>query len=68
MVLIFDGITETRNGNGEFYGKERVREILLTHADKSSKTILNKVIASLNQFGGSGTKHDDITIVVVKAL
>ncbi len=68
MVLISDGITETRNNRGEFYGKERVRNIILKCADKSSKAILNKVIESVDLFGGDGVKHDDITIVIIKAL
>ncbi len=68
MVLISDGITETRNDAGEFYGKERVKTILLNNLDKSSKIILDEIISSVEEFSGIGAKHDDITIVVIKAL
>jgi len=68
MVLISDGITETRNGKGEFFGKERIKDIILNHIDHSSNRILTEVIESVEQFQGSGSKHDDITIVVIKAL
>lgn len=68
MVLISDGITETRNNNGEFYGKKRIEQLISEHKDLSSNQILNKVIESVELFQGSGSRHDDITIVVIKAL
>ncbi|WP_300462595.1 SpoIIE family protein phosphatase [Desulfobacula sp.] len=68
MVLISDGITETRNSKSEFFGKERVEQLILKHIHHSSTNILDAVIESVDQFKGSRSNHDDITIVVIKAL
>jgi len=66
MVLFSDGITESRDASGEFYGKERIKQVIQQQADKSSKEILKAVIASVEQFSGRIAKQDDATVVVIK--
>ena len=68
IVLISDGITETRNESGEFFGKERVKQIIQQYSNESSKNIRNEIIASVELFKGEKTRHDDLTLVVIKAL
>jgi len=63
-----DGIWETTNGDGEFYGKERVSELLRRHADSSAEVISTTLRAELDAFRGPDRQNDDITFVVVKTL
>jgi sigma-B regulation protein RsbU (phosphoserine phosphatase) len=67
MVLFSDGITESRDGSGGFYGKERIKQVVQKQADKSSREIRNAIVKSVEQFSGRTAKHDDATIVVIKA-
>lgn len=68
MVLLLgtDGIWETRSAKNGLFGKERVREILRSNADKSAQQILDEILQSLDQFRDGYPVEDDITAVIVK--
>lgn len=63
-----DGIWETTNSDGDFYGKERVTELLRRHADSSAEEISASLRAELDAYRGPDQQNDDITFVVVKTL
>ena len=68
MVLIgTDGIWEAENGQGERFGKERLRQILRRNSHAPAAKILQTITDSLNEFRQNTTQEDDITLVVVKA-
>jgi sigma-B regulation protein RsbU (phosphoserine phosphatase) len=68
VLLITDGLRETRNANGEFYGRRRLIDELRAHASASADQICKAVLKSVNTFRGDGPKEDDTTLVVVKLL
>jgi sigma-B regulation protein RsbU (phosphoserine phosphatase) len=61
-----DGIWETRNQDGEMFGKERFRDVIRQHARDGAGDILNAVYDELNRFAKGLKAQDDITLVVVK--
>jgi sigma-B regulation protein RsbU (phosphoserine phosphatase) len=61
-----DGIWEAANGDGEMFGKERVRDIIRRNAEADADTILNTVYDELHQFTIGQRVQDDITLVVIK--
>jgi sigma-B regulation protein RsbU (phosphoserine phosphatase) len=67
VFLGTDGIWETRNLDGEMFGKERLNEIIRRSARKPAKEIQEEVLAELKKFRGSTVQDDDVTIVVIKA-
>jgi sigma-B regulation protein RsbU (phosphoserine phosphatase) len=68
VVLIgTDGIWETENEQGQWFGKERLREILRKNSHASAEKILRTIIESLYTFRQQATQLDDITLVVIKA-
>jgi len=66
IFLGTDGIWETRNMDGEMFGKERLYEIIRSNGQKPAKEIQNEVLAELDKFQGSTVQEDDVTIVVIK--
>lgn len=66
VLLGTDGIWEARNPNGDMFGKDAVCALLRKHADLDAEAILDRLIAELVAFQGSGTIEDDITLIVVK--
>lgn len=65
MLLVYsDGITEARNGAGEFYGEQRLLNGL--QAEASAKIIGESLIAEIDRFVGEARAHDDMTIAVLK--
>ena len=69
IVLIgTDGIWEARDPAGEMFGKDRLRQIIITQAQQSAAQIHTTVVQSVNQFIAAGPQEDDITLVVIKKL
>jgi predicted ATPase/serine phosphatase RsbU (regulator of sigma subunit)/tRNA A-37 threonylcarbamoyl transferase component Bud32 len=66
VVLYTDGITEAENINKEFYGLERLCEIVVKNRHKSAEEIKQTVIDDVRQHIGSQKVFDDITLVVLK--
>ena len=48
------------------FGKERFKEVIRKHADKSAKQILSAVMEEIEDFGQEQARGDDVTLVVVK--
>jgi phosphoserine phosphatase RsbU/P len=67
-VIGTDGITETRNPSGEFFGNARLREVIRNHADQPAGRIQSAVIEAVQEFRGKSPQEDDVTLVVVKLM
>jgi phosphoserine phosphatase RsbU/P len=67
-VIGTDGITETRNSSGEFFGSTRLREVIRNHADQPVRRIQSAVIEAVQNFRGDSPQEDDVTLVVVKLM
>ena len=61
-----DGVWETRNPQGDFFGKPRVRDLLREAADQPATEIAARLDERLIAFRGRKTPQDDITYVVIK--
>ncbi|MBK9602298.1 MAG: SpoIIE family protein phosphatase [Anaerolineales bacterium] len=64
LVAFTDGIPDTQNINGEFFGNERLRELLMNHS--SPTQLLNEIELDLGQFIGEAEQFDDITLLAIK--
>lgn len=67
LLLYTDGIMETKNPAGEYYGIDRLRVFLSHAASMSAEAILVALIEDATLFRGSAKQNDDITIVIAKA-
>jgi sigma-B regulation protein RsbU (phosphoserine phosphatase) len=61
-----DGIWETHSPRGDMFGKQRVYELIRTHAAASAADIADRVIEDLDRFRENPEPEDDITLVVIK--
>ena len=66
VVLYTDGITEAENSNGEFYGLDRLCEIVERNAHRSARQIREIAIEDVRAYIGSHKVYDDITLLVMK--
>jgi sigma-B regulation protein RsbU (phosphoserine phosphatase) len=67
IILIgTDGIWEAENPHGERFGKDRVRQLLRIHAERSSREIIQTLIDAVIDFRQTNKQKDDITLVVIK--
>ncbi len=59
IVLVTDGITETRDSNGEFFDEDRLEAAILKGANPDS------ILEAVEAFSGSPAAEDDCTVVEI---
>lgn len=68
LILYTDGIVEATNEKFEFYGDERLKEVLIKCKDRSPKEICNKILEDVSLFSAMGIYSDDRTLVAIKRI
>ncbi len=66
LLLVTDGLCETRNPAGDAFGRQRLSELFCTVGAGSADSIASSVLGAVDDFMGGGAAHDDQTIVVVR--
>ncbi len=66
LVFFTDGITESRNVQGRFFGEEKLHEILKTYHGATAEQLTKKIMAEVLAFTGDTPQSDDLTLFVVK--
>jgi sigma-B regulation protein RsbU (phosphoserine phosphatase) len=63
-----DGLTEARNLSEEFYGQDRLSDVVLKNAQATPETLIDRVHADIIAFTQSEAFDDDFTCVIVKII
>ena len=68
-VLVFysDGVTEAERGENEFFGIDRLVDLLQRNAALPAAALAQTIVKAVDTFSGE-PRSDDLTIIVVKAL
>ncbi|MET3683604.1 serine phosphatase RsbU (regulator of sigma subunit) [Alkalibacillus flavidus] len=61
-----DGIVEAQNVDGEFYGKDRLINVLTEGFNRSVQEIEDNIILSLFEYTNGINQKDDITMVILQ--
>jgi sigma-B regulation protein RsbU (phosphoserine phosphatase) len=69
-VLTFytDGFTEACTNDREEFGEDRLYKVISSNKNFSANAIIQKVVRSVKSFVGGYPQHDDMTMVVIKAM
>jgi sigma-B regulation protein RsbU (phosphoserine phosphatase) len=65
LVLYTDGITDAENTSEEFYGLERLREVLSRQRGKKAEEIRDAIREEVRRWVGKAAQFDDITLMVL---
>ena len=68
MILLTDGFYEYQDNSDNFFGKERVAEIVLRYHDRPARELLNELLAATQQFAHGAPQLDDMTGLVIRRL
>lgn len=68
FMFVTDGVTEAQSNNGHEFGEENLTEILGNNVAESAGGIRDRVISAVKSFTNDEQQHDDLTLVVVKAV
>ncbi|MFQ5627742.1 MAG: PP2C family protein-serine/threonine phosphatase [bacterium] len=67
LLLIYsDGVTEARNTDGEFFGEQRLREMLPALTGMTPKQAGEIVLTEVDRFIDDARANDDLSLVVLK--
>ncbi len=66
MLLYTDGITEAENGDNQFFGMQKLTDLLLQYHELDAKAIVEHIIADVYTFIDTAPIYDDITMMVIK--
>ncbi len=66
LVFFTDGVTDALNAQGEEFGDERLRQVILANARGTAQEVLWAITAALAEFVGETEQADDVTGVVVR--
>jgi Na+/proline symporter len=68
LILFTDGLTEAENRTGDFFGEERLEELLREYHLLPTGEIIDRIMEQARLFTGTRSFRDDVTIVLMKIL
>lgn len=66
IVLHSDGIYETRDGQDDVYGLERIIQVIGERGGGTAESLRDAILADVAAFRGSREQDDDVTLVVCR--
>ena len=67
IILIYsDGLIETRNAAGEFFGEERLRTMLVSERESAAGELGERLVKACDRFQGDAPAHDDLSMVILQ--
>ena len=68
LVIFTDGVTEAENERAHEYGETRLLAMLQAYASATPSQLLDAIMQDLDRFVGDAPQHDDVTLMLVKAV
>jgi len=69
VVLFYtDGLSETHNEAGTFFGEEGLKEFILANGELSLDSLRDLLYSHVTQFSNTRSLSDDVTIVLLRIL
>ncbi|MER3428115.1 MAG: hypothetical protein C4334_08445 [Pyrinomonas sp.] len=68
LVLYTDGLTEATNEDGEEYGRERLAQTVRRERDRRARDLIDAIYGDVLLWTGGRGAHDDVTLIIAKAL
>jgi sigma-B regulation protein RsbU (phosphoserine phosphatase) len=67
LVLATDGVWETTNAAGRPFGRDRLKALIRENRDRPAEEAVRAVIEAVEAFREGLPRHDDVTLVLIKA-
>jgi phosphoserine phosphatase len=68
FVVPTDGFYEYARKDGEFFGKERIQDVVRAHRQESCGAMADRLYEAVVDFADGAPQLDDMTVVIVKKL
>lgn len=68
LLIFSDGVTEATDSDFNFYGEDRLSDILVKNKEQSARDICYNILDDLMKFSKFARYNDDKTLVVIKRI
>jgi sigma-B regulation protein RsbU (phosphoserine phosphatase) len=68
LVAYTDGISEAMNAADEEWGEERLIDAVRSDGAASAGALIDQLMTSADRFVAGAPQHDDMTLLVVRAI
>jgi sigma-B regulation protein RsbU (phosphoserine phosphatase) len=68
LVAYTDGLSEAMNTADEEWGEERLMDAVGTNGAMPARTLIDRLMRSADSFVAGAPQHDDMTLLVVRAI
>jgi PAS domain S-box-containing protein len=68
VVFLTDGITESENASGDWFGTDAALDVVRAHRHESAQEIVQGLREATRDFAHGAPQQDDITVVVCKVV
>jgi sigma-B regulation protein RsbU (phosphoserine phosphatase) len=68
LFVYTDGVTETRNPQGQFWGTGELLAILETSLSNDPCRVVERVLDAIERFRGNGPQEDDVSLMLASCL
>lgn len=66
LVMFTDGIIESINQSGKFFGSNALKKILKDHHHLATPLLVDKIYKEVMNFSSGAPQHDDLTLVIAR--
>ena len=68
LFLYTDGVTESRNSEGELFGLDRLCDLISARHAEPPQAIIDAVLEDVSAFTGTSALEDDVTMIAMKVV
>lgn len=68
LTIFTDGVIEAENTFAHEYGEARLRNLLDIYSASPAESVLHGVFFDIDRFVGTAPQHDDVTLLVIRAV
>jgi sigma-B regulation protein RsbU (phosphoserine phosphatase) len=68
VVFLTDGITETENGSGDYFGTDAALDVVRAHLDEPARDLVQHLRQATSDFAQGAPQQDDVTVIVCKVV
>jgi len=68
LLLHTDGLVEAKNDTGDYFGTERLSNLLKSLRNEDPQEIIAKIFNELASFTGNSSQADDVSLVAIKVV
>ncbi|MFA7362055.1 MAG: PP2C family protein-serine/threonine phosphatase [Candidatus Kapaibacterium sp.] len=68
LILYTDGIVEATNDKFEFYGEDKLKNVIVKNRNAGPEIMCKRIIESVQKYSANGKYSDDRTLVVIRRV